>query len=313
MKAMNAPVLLPDTLSDGVDSPRRATPCACPAGTRIVAAMSGGVDSHGRRPRCWRGAGYDVVGVTLQLYDHGAAIQQKGACCAGQDIHDARTRRRAPSAFRTTSSTTRAASSEQVIEDFADSYRAARRPCPASAAIQTVKFARPAGRGPRPGRRGPGHRPLCRAAMERPAGAELHARPIRRADQSLFPVRHHARSSSTTCASRWALPKPASARRRANWAWRGRQAGQPGHLFRAGGPLHHGRSTACARMARSRATSCTWTAAVLGRHEGVTRYTIGQRRGLNVAVGDPLFVVQDRRRPAPGDRRPARGAADHAR
>ena len=65
----------------GIDKP--------PHATRVVVAMSGGVDS------CVTAAllaeqGFDVVGVTLQLYDHGAAIRKKGACCAGQDIADAR-------------------------------------------------------------------------------------------------------------------------------------------------------------------------------------------------------------------------------
>ena len=60
-----------------------------PAGARVVVAMSGGVDSSVTAALC-KHSGYDVVGVTLQLYDHGAAVQKKGACCAGQDIHDAR-------------------------------------------------------------------------------------------------------------------------------------------------------------------------------------------------------------------------------
>ena len=60
-----------------------------PAETRVVAAMSGGVDSSVVAAML-KAEGYDVVGITLQLYDHGAAIQKKGACCAGQDIHDAR-------------------------------------------------------------------------------------------------------------------------------------------------------------------------------------------------------------------------------
>src|ERR1700680_1269239 len=60
-----------------------------PAATRVVAAMSGGVDSC-VVAALLRHEGYDVVGVTLQLYDHGAAVKKKGACCAGQDIHDAK-------------------------------------------------------------------------------------------------------------------------------------------------------------------------------------------------------------------------------
>ena len=60
-----------------------------PADTRVVVAMSGGVDSSVTAALLVE-QGYEVIGITLQLYDHGTAVQSKGACCAGADIHDAR-------------------------------------------------------------------------------------------------------------------------------------------------------------------------------------------------------------------------------
>src|SRR5690606_926774 len=68
---------------NSLDLPKR------PEDTRVVVAMSGGVDSS-VVAGLMKQEGYDVIGVTLQLYDHGAATHRKGACCAGQDIHDAR-------------------------------------------------------------------------------------------------------------------------------------------------------------------------------------------------------------------------------
>ena len=86
----------------------RAPPRTANARTRVVVAMSGGVDSSVAAALMTR-AGHDVIGITLQLYDHGAATGKKGSCCAGQDIHDAR-RVAEALAIPTTCSTTRAAS-----------------------------------------------------------------------------------------------------------------------------------------------------------------------------------------------------------
>jgi tRNA-specific 2-thiouridylase len=248
-----------------------------------------------------------VVGVTLQLYDHGAAIQKKGACCAGQDIHDART-------------AAEALGIPHYVLDYESRFKQAghrglrRRylrgetPVPCVRCNQTVKFrdlldvARELGAEAM----ATGHYVRRTAGAGRPAAA-----PRRRSGPrpELFPVRHHAATSSTICASRSATC-PSRTRELAEARPVGRrQARQPGHLLRAAGPY----TTVidrCARMAREPGDIVHMDGRVLGRHEGVTRYTIGQRRGLNVAVGDPLFVVKLDADSRPGDRRPARGPAD---
>src|SRR6185295_6175823 len=106
--------------------------------TRVVAAMSGGVDSSVTAVLL-KYAGYDVVGVTLQLYDFGAALKKQGACCAGQDIHDARRVAEAlgiPHYVLDYESRFRA----QVMEDFADTYLKGSTPIPCIRCNQTVKF-----------------------------------------------------------------------------------------------------------------------------------------------------------------------------
>ena len=112
---------------------------APPAATRVVVAMSGGVDSSVVAGLLAR-EGYDVVGVTLQLYDHGAATHRVGSCCAGQDIDDARRVAETigiphyvlnyEERFR-----------EAVIDPFAESYVAGETPIPCVSCNQTVKFA----------------------------------------------------------------------------------------------------------------------------------------------------------------------------
>ena len=129
-------LLSPSRLDDGLAAARAAI--GLPRRARVVAAMSGGVDSTVAAALCQR-AGYEVVGVTLQLYDHGAATRQKGACCAGQDIADARRSAETlgfPHYVLDFEDRFRAA----VVEDFADTYLRGETPIPCIRCNQTVKF-----------------------------------------------------------------------------------------------------------------------------------------------------------------------------
>src|SRR6202167_4778238 len=107
-------------------------------GRRIVVAMSGGVDSS-VPAALLKEQGFDIVGVTLQLYDHGAAVGRKGACCAGQDIHDAkRVADRLGIAHYVIDAEARFRGS--VISAFADSYASGETPVPCIACNQHLKF-----------------------------------------------------------------------------------------------------------------------------------------------------------------------------
>jgi tRNA-specific 2-thiouridylase len=260
-----------------------------PAETRVVAAMSGGVDSS-VVAALLQSQGYDVVGVTLQLYDHGAAINKPGACCAGQDIHDARRVADAigiphyvldyESRFKS-----------DVMEDFADSYLAGETPITCVRCNQSVKF-----------------RDLMALAQDLGAdclatghyvqrqvgayGAELHRAHDADRDQSYFlfattraqleylrfPLGGMAKPAVRALADRFGLrvaAKPDSqdicfvpSGKYADVVAKLRPGAiEPGEIVHLDGR-------------------------VLGQHAGVIHYTVGQRRGLGVATGEPLFVTR---------------------
>jgi tRNA-specific 2-thiouridylase len=291
-----APANAPSALDRAVEQARAAV--GLPVGTRIVAAMSGGVDSTVTAALLAK-AGYDVVGVTLQLYDHGAAISRKGACCAGQDIMDARMaaeRIGIPHYVLDYESRFK----EQVIEDFADAYLRGETPIPCVRCNQTVKFrdlldvARDLGAEamatghyvqramPPPSKQGigGGNRPQLRRAAD-PAKDQsyfLFATTAEQLDFLRFPLGGMDKPTVRLVAAELGLAiadKPDS--QDICFVPEGKyttvidrirpQGALPGDMVHMDGR-------------------------VLGKHEGVTRYTIGQRRGLNIAVGDPLFVVK---------------------
>ncbi|MEM7489313.1 MAG: tRNA 2-thiouridine(34) synthase MnmA [Pseudomonadota bacterium] len=261
-----------------------------PADTRVVVAMSGGVDSSVVAAEL-AAEGYDVVGVTLQLYDHGAALAKKGACCAGRDIHDARRVAEAmgfPHYVLDYENTFR----EAVIDEFADAYLGGATPVPCIRCNERVKF-----------------RDLLETArdleadcmatghyIQRKMGekAELHraADPVR--DQSYFlfsttqdqldflrfPLGHLPDKAATRAlAARHGLPvadKPDS----------------QDICFVPGGDY-------AAVIEKLRPGAADPGAIVdldgreLARHRGVIHYTIGQRRGLGVGgLAEPLYVVR---------------------
>ncbi|MEG1452461.1 tRNA 2-thiouridine(34) synthase MnmA, partial [Brevundimonas sp.] len=277
----------PADMEAAIESVRQAV--GLPLGTRIIAAMSGGVDSTVVAALLHK-AGYDVVGVTLQLYDHGAALKKKGACCAGQDIHDARLAAETigiphyvldyENRFK-----------DAVMDQFADSYLKGQTPVPCIRCNQTVKFrdlldvARDLGAeamatGHYVRRAIAGNRAQMRKAIDhsRDQSYFLFATTQDQLDYLRFPLadleKPQVRGVAASLGLRIAA-KPDSQdicfvpsgdyrtlidRLRPQ----GREAGEIVHM--------DGR--------------------VLGKHSGITDYTIGQRRGLNVAVGEPLFVTK---------------------
>lgn len=262
-----------------------------PADTRVVVAMSGGVDSSVVAAML-KEEGYDVVGVTLQLYDHGAALAKKGACCAGQDIHDARRVAEAmgfPHYVLDYENTFR----EAVIEEFADAYLAGATPVPCIRCNERVKFKDllATARDLDADCMATGHYIQRKMGA---AGAELHRAADANRDQSYFlfsttqdqldflrfPLGHlPSKAETRALAARYGLSvadKPDSQDicfvPNGNYAAVIEKlrpgAADPGEIVDLDGNM-------------------------LGTHNGVIHYTIGQRRGLGIGgLGDPLYVVR---------------------
>ncbi len=256
---------------------------------RVVVAMSGGVDSSVAAALV-KSAGYDTIGITLQLYDHGEAVKRKGACCAGEDIHDARNVAASldiphyvldyESLFR-----------ESVIDNFADTYLSGHTPIPCVRCNETVKF-----------------KDLLTTAKDLGAEALVTGhyietifndgqwqmrRPVdEKRDQSYFlfsttpeqlsflrfPLAHLTKNEIREFAAKLALPvadKPDS----------------QDICFVPNGDY----ATVIERLR----PDCSLPGEIvdmdgniLGQHQGVLHYTVGQRRGLGVAIGEPLYVVR---------------------
>ena len=286
-EACPVPLIADADLDAAIAATRAAV--GLPEGARIVAAMSGGVDSTVVAALLHQ-AGYEVVGVTLQLYDHGAALKKTGACCAGQDIHDARVAAEKigiahyvldyESRFR-----------DSVIEEFADSYLRGETPVPCIRCNQTVKF-----------------KDLLDVARDLGALAMATGHYVERSDDGrVVSLRRAADTSRDQSYFLFATTREQLGFLRFPLA--GIPKPQVRHIALQLGLkiatkpdsqdicfVPEGKYTTLIDKLRPQGREAGnirhVDGRILGKHQGITGYTIGQRRGLNIAVGEPLFVVR---------------------
>ncbi|MCH7833128.1 MAG: tRNA 2-thiouridine(34) synthase MnmA [Proteobacteria bacterium] len=260
-----------------------------PGDTRVVVAMSGGVDSS-TAAALMTEQGYEVIGVTLQLYDHGEATAKKGSCCAGQDIHDARRvadTLEIPHYVLDYESRFR----EQVMEEFADAYLAGETPIPCVRCNQTVKF-----------------RDLLGMARDLGADALISGHYVRRLMGAQGPELHRALDSAkdqsyflfaTTPEQLDYLRFPLGGMEKAET----RRHAERFRLPVAKKPesqdicfVPNGSYARVVEKLRPGAADpgdiVDGDGRVLGRHEGIIHFTVGQRRGLGIAAAEPLYVVR---------------------
>ena len=260
------------------------------AGTRVIVAMSGGVDSSVVAALCVE-AGCETIGVTLQLYDHGAAAARAGSCCAGADIADAR-RVAAGLGIPHYVLDYESRFGAAVIDDFADSYLAGETPVPCIRCNQTVKFhdllqvARDLGGD-------------CLATghyvrrVSTPAGPQLHRGIDPAKDQSYF---LYATTTAQLDYLRFPLGGMAKAAVRAEAARLGlRNAAKPDSQDICFVPA--GDYAAVVRKLRPEADApgdiVDAGGRVLGRHRGIVGFTVGQRRGIDIGgLGEPHYVIR---------------------